>query len=252
MVAGVTLAAAILTFTLPSDFVPGRIVTLPLVLVLPGYSLTSALFPNRSLGVPERALFSLGLSLVVVILGGLVLNWTPFGLRASSWVVLLGSITLGTCAAGLLRRRGQSVATLEWLRVGNIGLTVRQGLLLGLALAVLCGAVAISIIGAIRQPSPGYTQLWMLPKGSDHLTYTVQLGVSDMESSVMNYRLIITMDGTVVKVWDPIDLQPNQKWETTLVFPQTSHAGAIQVEAVLYRADFPLTAYRHVQLWLGT
>lgn len=250
-VAGLTVVVTILGLTLPPDFVPGRILTLALVLLLPGYSLTMAIFPNRSLEVPERLLFGLGLSFVTVIVGGLVLNWTPFGLRTHSWAVLLGGITLGASAVALIRHRGESIILSRWLRMGNIGLTFRGGLLLGMALVVLCGAFAISIIGAMRQPFPGYTQLWMLPKDQGRLPYTVQLGINDMESRAMNYRLVITIDGTVTAVWTSIDLNPNEQWERTLVLPKVNHAGAIQVAATLYRADAPLTVYRHTLLWLG-
>jgi uncharacterized membrane protein len=251
-VIAITLVAAVLALLVPPDIVIVRILTLPLMLVLPGYALTSALFPNRSLGVPERLVFSLGLSLIIVILGGLLLNWTPFGLRASSWAVLLAGITLGASAVALVRRRGQSVSAPGWLRVGNVGLTLRQGLLLGLAAVIVCGAVAVSIIGAERQSYAGFTQLWILPAGGANPENAVRLGVSNMESTSMEYRLAVNVDGKVVKEWPSLDLEPNEKWEATLVLPPTASAGAARVEADLYRAEAPTTIYRHVVLWLGT
>ena len=252
VVVAITIIAVALAFVLPPDWVPGRILTLPLVLVLPGYALTSAAFPGRARGVAERLVFSLALSLIIVILGGLLLNWTPWGLRAGSWAVLLGGITLGACAVALVRRRGQSTSPPGWLRVGNVGLTLRQGLLLGLAAAIICGAVAVSIIGAERQPYPGFTQLWILPAGGANPKNAVRLGVSNMESTAMEYRLAVNEDGKVVKEWTSIDLNPNEKWEATLLLSQTGHAGTAKVEADLYRNDAPTTIYRHVVLWLGT
>ena len=249
-VIAIALVAAVLALLVPADIVLIRILTLPLVLVLPGYALTSALFPRRALGIPEHLSFSLGLSLAVVILGGLALNWTPFGLRASSWAVLLAGITLGASAVALVRQRRQSVSAPEWLRVGNAGFTLRQALLLGLAAAIVCGAVAVSIIGAERQPHPGFTQLWILPAGGANAENAVRLGVSNMESSAMEYRLDVNVDGKVVKEWPAIDLEPNKKWEATLVLLPTG--SVTRVEADLYRADAPTTIYRHVVLWLGT
>ncbi len=251
-VVAITLVAAVLALLVPPDIALIRILTLPLVLVLPGYALTAALLPNRSLGVAERLMFSLGLSLVVVVLGGLVLNWTPFGLRASSWAVLLAGITLAASVVALVRRRGQSISAPGWLRVGNVGLTLRQGLLLGLAAAIVCGAVAVSIIGAERQSYAGFTQLWILPAGGANAEKAVSLGVSNMESAAMEYRLAVTMDGKVVKEWPSIDLNPNEKWEATLVLTPTGSAGIAGVEADLYRVEAPTTIYRHVVLWLGT
>ena len=252
VVIALTIIAAALAFVLPPGWVPGRILTLPLVLVLPGYALTSALFSRQALDVPKRLVFSLGLSLVVVVLGGLVLNLTPFGLRASSWAVLLGGIILAACAVTFIRRRRQSIPAAGWPGVLSSGFTFRQGLLLGLAGLIVCGAFAVSIIGAERQPYPGFTQLWILPAGGANTKNAVRLGVSNMESTAMEYRLAVNVNSKVVKEWPSIDLNPNEKWEATLLLPQTGHAGTAKVEVDLYRADAPATIYRHVMLWLGT
>jgi uncharacterized membrane protein len=252
VVVAITLVAATLALLVSADIVLIRILTLPLVLVLPGYALTSALFPRRTLGVPEHLVFILSLSLVIVILGGLALNWTSFGLRASSWAVLLGGITLGASAVALVRWRGQSTPAPRGLRVGHVGLTLRQGLLLGLAALIVCGAVAVSIIGAELQSYAGFTQLWILPAGGANAKNVVRLGVSDMESTAMEYRLDVNMDGKLVREWSSIDLSPNQKWVATLVLPPTGSTGTGRVEADLYRTGAPTTIYRHVVLWLGT
>jgi uncharacterized membrane protein len=251
-VVAITLVTTVLALLVPPDIVLIRIVTLPLVLVLPGYALTSALFPNHSLGVAERLVFSLSLSLIIVILGGLALNWTPFGLRASSWAVLLGGFTLGASAVALVRRRGQGAPAPGWLGIGNIGLTLRRGLLLGLALVIVCGAVAVSIIGAERQSYAGFTQLWFRPSGGAYAENAVSFGVSNMEATAMEYTLTVNLDGKVVKEWLSIDLNPNGKWKATLVLAHNGNAGAVRVEVDLYRADAPKTIYRHVMLWLGT
>lgn len=50
--------------------------------IKPGYTLISALFPKRtSLGSIERIALSFGLSIAVVPLIGLILNYTPRGIR---------------------------------------------------------------------------------------------------------------------------------------------------------------------------
>jgi hypothetical protein len=117
---------------------------------------------------------------------------------------------------------------------------------------IACGAVAVSIIGAERQPYPGFTQLWILPAGGANAKNAVSLGVGNMESTTMDYRLTVSVDGKAVKEWTSIDLNPNKKWDVTFVLPQSGHSGAVRVEADLYRTDAPTTIYRHVVLWLGT
>jgi uncharacterized membrane protein len=252
VVVAITIVAVALAFTVTPNRVLGRIWTLPLVLLLPGYALTAAMFPRGSLGLPSRLVFSLGLSLVIVILGGLALNWTPFGLHASSWSVLLGGITLCACVVTLVRRRGQSVTSSVQRRVSIPGFTVRQALLLALAAIVVCAAIVVSSIGAAQQPYPGFTQFWMLPIGGANPPNAVRLGVSNMQSTAMKSSLTVSEDGKVVKVWPAIDLKPNEKWEVTLLLPQTHHAAAAKVEALLYRVNAPTTVYRHVVLWLST
>lgn len=252
VVIALTLIAVTLALVLPPDWVPGRIVTVPLALVLPGYALTAAAFPRRAFGLPERIVFSLALSLVSLILGGLLLNLTPWGLRAASWAGLLGAVTLGACAVALLRRRRHGLSPSAWVRSGTIGLTFRQGLLLGLAALLVCAAVALSIIGAQRQPYPGFTQLWMLPAGGANPKNAVRLGVNNMELTAMEYRLTVDVDGKLVKEWPSIDLNPHEQWEATLLLPQAGHAGTTKVEGDLFQADAPTTLYRHVELWLGT
>src|SRR5579859_3336673 len=67
----------------------GTALALPLVFITPGYTLTAALFHRRSLDMAYRMLLSLGISVSIVIAGGLVLNALPGGLRPSSWSALL-------------------------------------------------------------------------------------------------------------------------------------------------------------------
>lgn len=253
VVIALTLVVVVLALAVPPDIIAIRILTLPLVLVLPGYALTEALLTRQTLGITERLVFSLGLSLVIVIVGGLVLNWTPFGLHTSTWAVFLGGITLGASAIAFLRRRGQSSAVSGWSGVGSIGFTFGQGLLLGLAAFIVCGAVAVSILGAEQQPRPGFTQLWILPGGGTaNAKDSVRLGMSNMESKAMQYRLAVREDGKVVKEWPSIDLKPNEKWEATLMLSPTGDTGTARVEAELYRTDDPTTVYRDVVLVLST
>lgn len=67
------------------------------VLFIPGYSLIEALYPKREdLSPLERLALSIGLSLAIVPLVGLVLNYTPWGIRLDPIIVALSilSITL--------------------------------------------------------------------------------------------------------------------------------------------------------------
>ncbi len=75
-----------------------------LVLFLPGYSLIELLYPKRELDELTRFALSIGLSLALVPLAGLVLNYTPFGIRLLPVAVSLSGLTLVFLVTALWRK----------------------------------------------------------------------------------------------------------------------------------------------------
>jgi uncharacterized membrane protein len=90
----------------PLNETPIRIILgLPLVLFLPGYSLIAALFPRKyDLDGIERIALSFGLSIAVVPLLGLALNYTPFGIRLSPILTVLSVFTISLALGAYVRR----------------------------------------------------------------------------------------------------------------------------------------------------
>jgi uncharacterized membrane protein len=78
--------------------------TLPLVMVLPGYALVAAIFPRRLPRFAERWLMAVVLSLATVAAFGLILNWTAHGIAEPSWLILLPGVTWGACLIAAVRR----------------------------------------------------------------------------------------------------------------------------------------------------
>ena len=75
---------------------------------LPGYTLTKVLFPECSrrekrLDVVERAGLSFGLSLAIVSIVGLLLNYTPWGIRLTPIVLSLSAIILALATIAVSR-----------------------------------------------------------------------------------------------------------------------------------------------------
>ena len=64
------------------------------VLFLPGYSLIKALFPGKELDNIERTALSMGISLAIVPLTGLILNYTPWGIRTTPITLTLLTLTI--------------------------------------------------------------------------------------------------------------------------------------------------------------
>ena len=81
------------------------IFAVPVILFIPGYVLIAALFPEkRSIDGIERFALSVGLSIAVVPLIGLVLNYTPFGIRLDPIVTALVIFILIMMLITLFRR----------------------------------------------------------------------------------------------------------------------------------------------------
>jgi len=93
----VWLTASIAAIYLPFlNETPVRIaLAIPVILVIPGYCLLAALFPkNGDLDLMTRMVLSIGVSIVIVPMIGLGLNFTPWGIRLDSIVTSLTLFTL--------------------------------------------------------------------------------------------------------------------------------------------------------------
>jgi len=81
------------------------ILGLPFLLFFPGYVIMAALFPRRSdIGGIERVALSFGLSIAVVPLVGLVLNYTPWGIKLYSILASLALLVLAMSGLAWFRR----------------------------------------------------------------------------------------------------------------------------------------------------
>jgi hypothetical protein len=73
------------------------------VLWLPGYVLIKALFPTREIDAIERIALSIGMSLVLVPVTGLILNYTPWGIRLTPFTLSLLALTVTLATVALFR-----------------------------------------------------------------------------------------------------------------------------------------------------
>lgn len=227
------------------------VLALPLVLVVPGYALALALLPAPRVGGGERLVLSLGLSLALAALGGFVLNWTPWGLGAQPWAAFLALTTLAAGAVAWVRR---PPSNRQPVPLGAVTTSRRPGRRTALpALLMVLAALAAGAAwwtarsGAAQQASAGFTQLWTLP-ATEGGALTVRLGVRSREPVPLSYRVRLEVEGELVQEWPAVVLEPGEQWEATATL-SPSQGAAGPVKAVLYRADAPATAYRHVLWW---
>ena len=99
----IVLVASIILF--PSNIL--RIILgIPFLLFFPGYALAAALFTKgRGMDAVERVALSFGLSIAVVPLIGLILKYTPWGIRLETVLYSVASLIFITSAIAWIRRR---------------------------------------------------------------------------------------------------------------------------------------------------
>ena len=244
----IAVLSGVVSLLAPAISIVRLVCALPLVLFLPGYAITAACFPQRPLDAVERLLFSLGISLAVTALIGLVLQWTHLSLQASTWAIVLSMTVVAASAIAWLRRKQYAAAEASPASMHSRP-SFREGLLLGLAILVTGTAVGIARLPTPPSSVSGYTLLWMVPAGDGNVN-DFRLGVSSQEFEATTYRLQVSVDGRLIGEWPELKLAPGDSWESLIGLP-SDRAGAGSVEAVLYRSDDPGTVYRRVELRLG-
>ncbi len=223
----------------------GVILALPLLFVMPGYALTEALFQPRSLETTHRLVFSLALSLAITILSGFILNLFPTGLNALSWRLFLGLLTVVFSLISNLRRTERPNGE-QPLR---FNFSIFAFFLFGIATIITSLAILYSAAGVTQQRQPGFTQLWIQQTDQPGSSCAIRIGVSSFESTLVKYRIIMTMNSTQVATWPSVSLVPRQQWEQTEpVNPGSSRNMFVEVR--LYRLDKPQTVYQKVDLTL--
>jgi len=103
----ICITTAAIVFTVPENVYPAMyaryLFGFIFVLLLPGYSLIKAFFPVKELDNVERIALSIGMSLALVPITGLLLNYTPWGIRTTPVVVSLLALTTIFATAAIIR-----------------------------------------------------------------------------------------------------------------------------------------------------
>jgi hypothetical protein len=219
----------------------------PLALFLPGYAIAAAIFARGRIRRSQFLVFSLGLSLVVLALGALLLNYMPGGIRAWSWALLLFAVVLGCCRGAALRRPRRAPAPVAWSLPRANG--PQLALFLGGGLALLA-AVVLAFTPLTATKAIGFTEIWIQPLAAGN---GVRIGVGSGERDDSSYRLQVRF-GAGKTVTRRFELEPGQREVMALggAGLVSATGGPIPVSAILYKEDSPEPdhPFRQVSTWL--
>ncbi len=232
---------------------PVRVVfAVPLALFLPGYSLTAVVSGSRRLGrlgLIELLPLSVGLSLAILALGSILLNYTPGGIQGLPWALLLAAISVGCCRGAAVRRPAapSRQPAIAMPRISLPGAAMLAG---GVIAAVAALVLAQTTLDASR--AFGYTELWMTPVAPGHggrsSARVAHIGVTSEQQHPTTYRLEVRIGGLPPTVVRSFTLDPG---ESRLVRLDAGGSDrATPVEAILLKRGSPETVYRKVFGWL--
>jgi len=182
------------------------------LLFAPGYSLIAALYTREdAIDIIERLALSVGTSIAIVPLIGLILNYTPYGIRLTPILVsVYAFIVIASAVACRLRLRlvpGEryqvhwSLPALRWADMER-----KDRILTGALIASIVFAVGV-LIFTISYPKEGerFTEFYILGPGGYADTYPEELGLDESstlimgivnhENEIADYRVVATLDG---------------------------------------------------------
>jgi uncharacterized membrane protein len=223
LLAAVILALATLVFTLtPLNYLPVRIpLGLVMVLFVPGYTLIAALFPKIwDLEGIERIALSFGLSIAVVPLMGLALNYTPWGIRLVPVVISVVTFTISMAAAAYWRRMSlpleerfsiqfsEKVSSLKREILADDKGRLDKALTVILILTIIISIAALVYVIVTPKQGEKFTEFYILGPGGKAYDYptsveagnksTVIVGVVNHEYKLVNYTMRISLNDTPI------------------------------------------------------
>lgn len=257
---------------------------LAFVLFLPGYALVAALFPkNGEIDWIERVALSFGLSIAVVPLLGLALNYTPWGIRLEPVVATVLLFTLGMAGLAYWRRMrlaaeerlafSMELAPPKWKEYS----VVDKALTVALVASIVLAAGVLAYVVATPRPGERFTEFYILDADGRAENYpsrlnaseaaTVLVGVVNHEFRAVNYTVQVVLV-TVQFVYNsttgrndtvevsssvldafPVDLAHDGRYEAPYAF-SIGAAGDYKLRFLLFDGAAQGEPYRNLHLWI--
>ena len=239
---------------------------LPFLLFLPGYTLIAAIFPRP--GWPdaaERLALSAMVSLAVVALIGIALNYSPWGVRAESIIGFVGLFILLSSFLGLLYRRTVPAAERPDLGPRSLAASASRNARLlaypgaaALGLLVAVAVIVLAIPGAgQRGTSEPFTEFYLLGADGTAEGYPtaltvgdparVKFGVVNREGVEAQYAVSLLINGAQTARFGPITLPSDERREHLITFSLNA-PGAGQTVRLVLQKDGQTVPYRSLHL----
>jgi len=242
------------------------ILGIPILLFFPGYVLVAALFPRKEgIGSIERVALSLVMSIAIVPLIGLILNYTPLGIRLESILYSMASFIFIMSGIAWLRRRrllGEERFGIEFhlALLGWSGGTWDKVLSVTLVVVILSALGIIGYVIATPKVGEGFTEFYILrPEGetTGHFKQPkvgeegeVVIGITNHEYETVSYRIEVRISGAGNSEVGPIVLKHDEKWEREISFVPERAGDNQKVEFFLYKNGEVKPIFEPLRVWI--
>lgn len=245
------------------------ILAIPMVLFIPGYLLTTVLFPNKDdLGMIERISMSLGFSIVTVSLLGLLLNFT-FGIRLIPILVILCIYTIIILFITINIRKRLSEGDQFSVKFHIIYHSIRNWLEPKGKTDYICTIIFIfmvmmtvgTIYYTMATPKIGerFTEFYVLDSSRELNNYSTNLAlnspatwlisVTNHEYESVDYTVQIVMDNNILSSAQ-LKLDNNQRLEKDITFIPNKKGTDKKLEFLLFKNNNLEVPYRSLYLWI--
>jgi uncharacterized membrane protein len=248
-----------------------------LVLFLPGYALAGALFPaKKDLEGIERAAISFGLSIAIIPILGLGLNYSIWGIREIPVLTEFSIFILLMCAVAYYRRNLLPEAEAFGVSFKTCYLSMKAEILekpesktdkiiaFILVLSILASIGSLAYI--IGNPKEGehFTEFYILGSNGTAGDYptefvqgekgTVTVGVINHEYRPVNYTMEVKLENRSLSLPESqkqISLGHNMSWEKPITFTPPLEGKNMKLEFLLFNETEKTVPYRDLHLWIN-
>lgn len=241
------VAAAVLTalaLVIPVGWL-SLLLLAPVAFALTGYTIFAAVFVRPRASWSRTAVICLGLSLAVLAILPLPLNYLG-GLRPGTWALALVLVVLLGCGIAAARR-GPEWKARPLPRFPQPPLSA--ALIALAALLLTSAALVLAFVPLSNSKAVGFTELSLRPLATT-TGAAVRIGVASQEQETTAYQLKVQF-GNEPPLARPLVLAPGESKVVELqATPEPPPGQPLAVRAELFRRGQPDIPYRHVYGWV--
>jgi len=248
-----------------------------LVLFLPGYALTGAIFPaKKDIEGIERAVISLGLSIAIVPIMGLVLNYTIWGIQEITLLTSLSIFILLMCAIAYHRRSLLPEEEAFEVPFKAFFLRMKTEIMkkpepkidrvfaVILVLSTLASVVGLAHIIGNPKEREHFTEFYILGANKTADGYPADLilgkngmvivGIVNHEYRPVDYTMELRLENQSLplpKDQKQISLAHNMSWIEPVTFTPPFKGNNMKLEFLLFNETEKQTPYRNLHIWIN-